>query len=86
MVAESGTLNRWRKGGMDMRKGGGVVGLDKKEAAKVIGNLMKACDELMAEGISKTRAADWALVCDALVEGKRALVKLTGKEGHALAK
>jgi hypothetical protein len=48
-------------------------------SAKVIRDLMKACDELMHEGVSKKRAADWCLINDALVNGGKMLAELSPK-------
>lgn len=50
--------------------------MNNKKIAKVIRDLLRACDEVMAEGISKTRSADWELVNDALVTGNRTAQEL----------
>lgn len=47
--------------------------MDKKKLAKVIKNLMSACDELMAEYVSKKRSADWEVINSALMEGQKAI-------------
>ena len=37
----------------------------------VIRELLKACNELMTEFISRKRAADWEIINDAMVAGER---------------
>lgn len=45
----------------------------KKLECKIISDLMKACDSLMGE-VCQTKATDWGLVNNALVEGRKYLV------------
>lgn len=40
---------------------------------KACKGLQKACDELLTEFVSKKRAADWALINDALVQAGLAI-------------
>lgn len=47
--------------------------MTKKEVAKTIRALMRACDELMTEFIGKKRAADWEVINDAMVAGGKVL-------------
>lgn len=44
-----------------------------KKYKNVIKQLMKACNELMTEFVSKKRAADWKLINDAMVVGGKAI-------------
>ena len=53
--------------------------MNDKEVAKVIRDLMKACDELMHEAVGKKRATDWQIVNDALVAGGHLLHELGEK-------
>lgn len=41
------------------------------DAKAVIRDLLAACNELMLEFISRKRAADWAVINDAMVAGER---------------
>ena len=43
------------------------------EQRETIKGLLKACDELMTEFVSKRRAANWGVINDAMVAGGKAL-------------
>lgn len=43
------------------------------EQREAIKGLLKACDELMTEFVSKKRAADWGVINDAMVAGAAAI-------------
>lgn len=51
------------------------------ELAEVIKNLLKACNELMTEFISRKRAANWEIINDAMVAGERARAAIRKAEG-----
>lgn len=46
--------------------------MTEKEWTRIVRGLLNACNELMAEAGNR-RAADWAVVNDAMVAGERAL-------------
>ena len=50
--------------------------MSKEQLAATIKALLDACNELMTEFVSKKRAADWAIINDAMVEGGKALKEL----------
>jgi hypothetical protein len=49
------------------------------EVVRVIEQLRQATDELMTEFVSKTRAAKWGVINDALVDGAKLIAKLKAR-------